>query len=284
MLVLVRLVHQDRVDAEVVEVLEVLPAVEKVARPRLDVPRPYGVAPFAQLLRLVLRCLLQLAGLAVHAVLPQHADHLLRLLALHRDVALLALLGVVDAVKDGLRDDDHVPVVVADLRVEVLPLLLAGVPFAQAKHLGVRVQRAGALGELGQRGVLHHDKGLAGDAQPTHLHRAAYQGECLAGAHLVRQQDRGDCRLDDGLCLMRQKRELLAVHLRDLSGETLGRVRLGDAHRDEVVEGVVVPLRQVIHQVLLTRPVAHPVAELLLHALDPLGAGRSRVRVKVSFP
>ena len=173
MLVLVRLVHQNRVDAEVVEVLEVLPAVEKVARPRLDVPRPYGVAPFAQLLRLVLRCLLQLAGLAVHAVLPQHADHLLRLLALHRDVALLALLGVVDAVEDGLRDDDHVPVVVADLRVEVLPLLLAGVPFAQAKHLGVRVQRAGALGELGQRGVLHDDHGLAGDAQLVTLKEAA---------------------------------------------------------------------------------------------------------------
>ena len=144
------------------------------------------------------------------------------------NVCQFALLAVGYALKYRLRNDNHIPVVVLDFRVEILAALGCAVCFLNSQHLCIGINLLCALHKLTDCCVLHNYHRLACCAETAHFHCRGDKGVGLAGPDLVSKQYRLGRASDYRSALMRTQCKGSAVQLCHLTAEMLGNKLIGN--------------------------------------------------------
>lgn len=282
-LVLVRLVDEQHVHAEVLEIQPVLAFVHasQALEPAVDA--------HAVLLRLfdglvqasfhLADLVLQLLGGEVVAVRPGCLDALEHLPFAGLEVTASAFGADVHALERVLADDDRVPVPGGDLGPEPFGALAGAVRLGHRQDVRVRVERQVVLRPLFGQVVRHDDHRFGRPAEAFRLVARGDAGEGLAGAHDVRDE-----RALVGLQDPRDGPALVRVQV-DAAGDAREReVGAVVVARPDAVEPSVV---DVLQQARSLRVPPHPFAERpfdgvaflveqgrRLEVLDPFLAGR----------
>ncbi len=201
MFVFMGFVHQQCVDAHLVEILDVVHiAVEHFFRFGLGVVLGFCLALFilgclfvSRFIGNVRKFRLGFLNLAFR-LFHEHAFrifgfHLLQHHLLFGNFVLYEFYAAFRAVRDTfeyrLRHNNHIPVVILDFRVEIPAAFSVAVCVFKGQNLCVGVQCFRALHKLADRGVLHHDHRFTCCTEPPHFHGRCNERIGLARAYFM---------------------------------------------------------------------------------------------------
>ena len=134
-----------------------------------------------------------------------------------------------------MRNDNHVPIVVAYLGIEVLSALLTTIIFFECQYLSVWVQFFCTCNELPDCGILHYNHRFTGSTQTAHFHCRGDKRESLSATHLMRKHKGLHRTPDDSPALVRSHSELMRSTSKKLRYKLIGY-----AHRHIVIEHIVI--------------------------------------------
>ena len=138
----------------------------------------------------------------------QHSHFLLNLVL---DKADFSLLTVGYHLEHRLRHNNHVPIVVTYLGIEVTSSIGVAVNIFKGQYLGIGVNFLCTGNKLSYGRVLHNNHRLVCRTKTTHFHCCADKGVGLSGTYLVCQHQRLCRCTDNGFCLVRTQLERFSV-------------------------------------------------------------------------
>ena len=178
-----------------------------------------------------------------------------------------------------MRNDNHIPVVVTYLGVEILSSLRASVCLFECQYLGIRIQFFCTCNELAYRGILHDNHRFACSTQTAHFHCCGNEGKGFACSNLMGKQQRLLCTSHDGFTLVRTHLELVGS-----TSEILRHKLVRYAHRHKVVEHIVIDtLNQCRHFRVALHLLPCPILEVLTDFINLGGTSLCRFLVGNGF-
>ena len=139
-----------------------------------------------------------------------------------------------------LGNDNHIPVVVTYLCIEVLTPFCIAVFIFKTENACVRIECFRACHKLTDCSVLHYNHRLLGCAESAHLHCSGDEGKGFACAYLVCKHKALHCASHYRLGLMLAHLDMLPSDNSRGSVKVFGNILIGNSHRCGIVEDVVV--------------------------------------------
>ena len=286
-LIFVGFIYQDGINAHIIEVLNIVGlTVEHFKCFHLGILSGHGLFLLVTLLtlaangiskpgQLVFQLVDFLLGLlhnptaAVRvgiAHLLQH-QHLFLYLVLNKPH--LTLFAVRDALKDTLRNNNHIPIVVLDFGVEIPSPFCCAVCLLNRQHLDTGIKFLGIFNKLPNGRILNNNHRFSRSAKPTHFHGRTDKSVGFAAAYFMCKQQRLCCATDYGLSLMRTQFNGMSC-----TTEILRYKPHGNAFGHIVIEHVIIDaLNTLTHGWVTLHLRSCPLLEVLTYLVYLVGTG-----------
>lgn len=139
-----------------------------------------------------------------------------------------------------LGNDNHIPVIVTYLCIEVLTSLCIAVSIFKTENACIRVECFRTCHKLTECSVLHYNHRFLGCAKTAHFHCGGDEGKGFACAYLVCKHKALHRASHNGLSLMFAHLDELSTDDSRGSVKVFGNILIGNGHWRGVIEDVVV--------------------------------------------
>ena len=196
------------------------------------------------------------------------------------DKADLTLLAVGDALKHRLRHNNHVPIVVTYLGIEVTSSLGVAVCIFKGQYLGIGVECLCTGDKLSYGSVLHNNHWFACCTKTAHFHCCADEGVCLTCTDFMSQHQRLCRCTDNGFCLVRTQLEWFTINNGGCTSEMLRHKLVGNFLWYAVVEQFIIDTFHAFrHFGVALHLATRPVFEVLAYLVNLVGTSHRRLFV-----